>query len=478
MDIIMRFEQPMSNFEFLALYENIDHKSLIPRLISANLKVHFNILKRYMECYRLNDNQKYVLCKHLFYISKFMRNDLEMKILFYSKLNFFVKQIQENQNDTYNLRFWIYRICLNILIEETDLQSYNQMLLICTEFFTNEKSEIIKSCMIYTFADERFLHSMTNMYKKYNTSLTWEYTGFLLLDFMNSFITFIAQHVDDFHTVINIKFSPKYIKFLFILLNENELDIWYMSFYQMSIISHWLTDYKYCQNIFTENNVHKIIQFISHIEPETQKCQIAQLFLQTINNITNYDVIIDTVIIEYIYKFMFSLNYSIDYYLIDELLIFITLSFRKYENLQSNIKQIISFINDIVYNHNIIYLANSLLSAILILVAKKHIGYDKLLFQTIYENGLTYSIDTEGGLRFIYLMLLWLKLSFKHNWNFNEIVKNDISILDNGTEPNLIYHIKTNLVYTSLFDKCKFKIYENKKLYSNNDLELFNYFIK
>jgi rRNA-processing protein FCF1 len=481
MDIIVRFEQPMSKSEFLNSYEKINHKLPIQILTSNNvnqLSVHFDILKRYVQCYKLNTNQKYVLCKHLFYISKFIKNDLEMKKVFYSKLNFFVKHIQD-ENDVYNLRFWIYRICLNILVHETELELYNQMLLICTEFFLDQSSEMILLCLEYTFSDERFLHSMIKMYKKYNTSLLWEYTGFLLLDFIHPLVFFIAHNIDDFEE-INIKFSHKYIKFLFLLLNENELDIWSMSFFQMSIMSHWLTDYKHCETVFTEAHIHKVISFISHIEQDKQKCQIAQLFLQTINNITNYNVIVDINIIEYIFKFMLSLNYSLDDFLIDELLIFITLTCRKYILTDSQlIAKIVSFTNDIVYNYNnVANLSTSLLSAITILLAKKHIGNDKVLFQTIYDNGLIYSLDDESGLRFICLMLIWLTLDFKHNWNLNQIVKNDISILDNGTEPNLIHHIKANLVYTSLYDKCKFKIQENRNFYSNNELEIFNYFLK
>jgi hypothetical protein len=93
---------------------------------------------------------------------------------------------------------------------------------------------------------------------------------------------------------------------------------------------------------------------------------------------------------------------------------------------------------------------------------------DETVFEMVYTSN-SYCIDTEYCKKYLKLIEMWLTRSLQNKWNLHVIAANHVSCLDSLSDlgfSETVRRIKQNLIYTSLYEKCRFFIDCHKEHYS------------
>lgn len=445
------------------------------------LVFHLNHFTCFLLCSDLNNNQKYVLCHHLNYISKSIDNkNLEMMECFYRKLLLFADCFIYNEDTDSDLIKWFYRICLNLLIKENDQNLYTILIQLCTNFFVEEVEDLVIDFILFTMETDRVVQSMIKQYINNHQSLTWDDTEYEIANFLYHLSINYIKNLAVFQSTEkwNLEFSKKQLGLAFLLLSSNDDEVWFLTIYYLSVITFVLKDYKFCKDLFTLYNIDKIFQYINNTESSIRDT-LSYLFLQTLNNIlfNNVDIVNSKMTVLVLTNYL-NLDYKKHKGILYEMLHFITISFYQTPIEINFADKIVDTVKNIYIDNNChVKVTKMLLDAIITLIQKQYLNNDVEFFQNLYNNGKNYANDINLSYRYSMIVYHWLSQSYRHGWKFNEIVLKNIDILDNCVLPtNLSIYIKNVLVCTSLFDKCKLKIQDNYTKYTYDELDLFNFF--
>lgn len=452
------------------------------------LNLHLNNITCYMLCnFNLIDNQKYVLCHHLLFISKSLKNmSLEMRECFYNKLFFYTDCFIYNNNTDAELIKWLYRIYLQMLEKEKDLNLYTLILQLCTNFFVEENETLVIDFVLYTMQTDIVINSMIKQYNTNRQHILWSDTEYEIANFLYHVSLNYIKYLPYFECSYKwkIEFSKRQLGIVFLLLSSEDEEVWFLTMYYLSVISYMLQDYTTCcSELFTTYNVDKITSYLNNITTVSIKESISYLFLQSLNNIIiNNSNIVDYQMMKNIMTFYSSLNYTTRKDMIHEMLHFLTITFTTCTTLseieKDFVNRVVNFVKHIYINHKSEHITNVLLDSIITLIQGGFIGNDRDFFKIIYNDGPSYVYNQDSCYRYSMIIYNWLILSYKNNWKFNEIVLNNLDVVDTCIKPiNAAMYIKNVLVSISLFDKCKLAIQNNYTKFTHDELDLFNFFI-
>lgn len=431
----------------------------------------------------LNNNQMYMLTQHLMFISKYLGFNLEMKKLFYSCLNYLSQLMISNVNTDIDMLKWVYRIQISRLTREKDLGMYCYLLDSCSQFFVPELEDVVLDLIMNTFENDFVVQSMINMYHTHQSDIMWSDVEYAMANFLFNASSYVISNIVIIQTTDkwNLTFSKKQLGIAFLLLSSsNEDDVWFLVMYYMSVVTHMLTDYTVCKELFTLYNIEQILSYFLNMNDPDERDSISYLFLQCINNINQFKPdIVDSIVFEKIFNFYFNhTGYKKRKGIVYEMLTFIHVS--TYFNTFSNDigTTVVNFVKQI-YNSvhsNIEYIYDVLLDAILSLLIAGYLNNDAEFFCTVYNDGHKYIYKPTTCYRYSMIVYKWLFVSYTKNWNFNKYVLKNIDILQNCVRPvNIANYIEHVLVNINLFDKCKLVIKENCQQYSDDELDTFNF---
>jgi len=442
------------------------------------LLLHLNHFTCYLLCSKVNDNQKYVLCHHIITISKSINSsNLEMKQCFYNKLFFFTDSFIYNDDTDADLIKWLYRIYINLLVKETDLNLYTSLLQLCTNFFVEESEDLVIDFIKYSMESDRVVQSMIKQYVTNRTSLVWDDTEYAMSNFLYHIALEYIKNLSLFQTSIQLEFSKKQLGIVFLLLSSDDEEVWFLTMYYLSVITFSLKEYAFCKDLFTNYNIDKIFQYINNIDVPTQET-MSYLFLQSLNNVmVNCVEMINKELINSVFNHFTKKNYKKRQSILYELLHFITISFYHIQVDKEFAHQVIDTVKDIYNCINDENTTNMLLDSIITLVQKGYLCDDKEFFRLVYNDGYKYVHNSIVCFRYSILIHNWLTKSFKNGWNLNKIALKNIDIVDNCIKPDSVsMYVKNVLISISLFDKCRLKIQNNYTKYTYDELDLFNFF--
>lgn len=447
----------------------------------GDLLLHLNHLVCYLLCSKLNDNQKYVLCHHIISISKSIdATNLEMKECFYKKLFLFADCFIYNDDTNIDLIKWLYRIYIDFLVKEKDLNLYTILLQLCTNFFVEEAGELIIDFIMYTMETDKVANSMIQHYKNSQQSLVWDETEYAIANYLYNLAINYIKNLVLFQSMKkwNLEFSKKQLGLAFLLLSSDDEEVWFLTIYYLSVITFVLQDYTICKELFTLYNIDKIFQYINNTDTFIRET-LSYLFAQSINNIifNNSDIINP----EMVKLILCELDYTNHKGVLYEMLHFITISFYQTRVETEFATKVVDIVKNIYTNdsYNDIHEKTTimLLDAIITLLQKQYLCNDGDFFEILYNNGDKYANNVSLCSRYSIIIYQWLLQSYNNGWKFNKTVLKNISILDNCIIPTyMATYIKHVLVCTSLFDKCKLKIQDNCTKYTHDELDLFNFF--
>lgn len=430
----------------------------------------------------LNNNQMYVLTQHLMFISKYLNTNLEMKKLFYSCLNYLSQLMISNYDTDINMLKWIYRIQISRLTKEKNLELYCYLLDSCSQFFVPELEDVVLDLIMYTFENDFVVQSMINMYHAHQNDIMWSDVEYAMANFLFNASSYVIRNVAIIQATDkwNLTFSKKQFGIAFLLLSSsNEDDVWFLVMYYLSVITHMLTDYTVCTELFTLYNIEQFLSYFLNMNDSEEKDSISYLFLQCINNVNQIKPdVVDSIVFEKIFKFYLKHTSHTRKGIVFEMLTFIHIS-AYFNKLSKDVSTtVVNFVKQIYKSdiNHIEYIYDVLLDAILTLIIGSYLNNDAEFFNTVYNDGFKYIYKPTTCYRYSMVIYKWLFASYTNNWNFNKCVLKNIDILQNCVRPvNIANYIEHVLVNINLFDKCKLVIKENCTKFSDDEMDTFNF---
>lgn len=473
MEVMIYMSSKNSNytpFEFLADYLNYYGDILNDELQKATVTtrafaIEVSMFKKYLyyNRYKANHFQGYVLCDYLKRMNEnsTIASTPEMRRLYVELLSFSLNYIiwiraggVGKKSGEFNLIQKIHVVLYNAILVETDFILFKSLLdeminLVDanTDFCPVEDKKLM---LEHTFANDDFVMKVLDIREMHGANLNWD----VMASRLSVFIHFTVMHNHDLDDPVI--FSTPFIKLMTLLTREGDTDGFVFGVFTFTIaLNYYDDDYEECKSFLNLDFIHYCLNIVTMDSLLARKTIVVASLIRVVTYLIAFGLDLTEKEYSTLHDTFRSLYYLSDG---DKLIEKQILKFMHavYSPVSSDAAfpvtpSVVAFLEYVLVkkNRRIQTDVETLLNAIL----SKCMVDSPAMFEYLCQHHVKFTTSNVYTL----VMRKFMQYSNQYNLGYHGIIKKYPSCLDRDD----MRYVKYNLVYTTLFDKCRLYIIDH-----------------
>lgn len=481
MEVMIYMSSKNSNytpFEFLADHLNYYEDILNDELQKATMSIRaFNIevsmFKKYLyhNRYKANLFQGYVLCD---YLRKMNQSDIiastpEMRRLYIELLSFSLNYIIWIHGggvcgkDEFNLIQKIYMVLYDAILVETDFILFKSLLdeminLVdaSTEFCPIDDKRFV---LAFTFTeDDDFVKKVLDMREMHSANLNWD----VVASRLSAFIHFAVMHNHDLADPVI--FSTHFVKLMTLLARDADTDGFVFSVFTFTIaLNYYEGDYAECEPFLNLDFVHYCLNMVTMDSLLARKTVVVASLIRIVIHLVAFGLDLSEKEYYTLYDAFTSLYYLSegDKLVEKQMLKFMYSVYYTADDAFPVTPSVVAFLEYVLVKKN--RRVQTDIEGCLNVVLSKCVVDSSAIFEYLCQHHNKFTLSSVYNL----VMRKFMQYSNQYSLGYDEIIKRYPSCLDRDD----MKYIKYNLVYTSLFDKCRLFVVDHVHNFTLTELD-------